>query len=349
MSVQTRKWLNTMTLIGHTAKRGNAWHYRLEEQEGEGNHFAGAVPLARAEALLDSPRLTVGTAEATVITEDGVLRVEDPTRKTIVRLPGSFGPEDKGAILGSHRAGYQLHGYGEWLLRNSEEILGHAEGELELSSVGLLWGGSVAWAQFEMPGNVTTASGVELAPFFGAVTSCSGTLATGYFTGTQVIVCDNTLLAADAQAERNGKRVKVRHTSGSLGRITDVREALQIVVAETARYREQIDALAARPVSPAQFETFLTRWAPEASDTKRAKTLAETKRGALRTLYRTDERVTPWTGTAFGVFQAVNTYRHHVKTVVGDTRYGRNMQNTLRGWAAKEDAEALRMLDGVLA
>jgi phage/plasmid-like protein (TIGR03299 family) len=349
MSRETANWLNTRTLIGHTAKRGNAWHYRQAEQNDDGNHFTGPVPLDRAVALLDSPQLTEATAEASVLTPTGVIHITDPSRKNIVRLPGSFGPDDKGAILGSHRSGYALHGYGQWLLRHSERILEHAEGELEIGTCGLLKGGAVAWAQFEMPSNVTTASGVELAPFFAATTSCDGSIATGYMIGTQLIVCDNTLAAADMQAERNGNRVSVRHTVGSLDRVSDIQEALGLLVKATDAYSAQIDALAARRVSPAQFETFLTRWAPEASDSKQAKTMAANKRGDLAKLYRTDERVTPWSGTAFGVLQAVNTYNHHVKRVVGETRYGRNQHDVLRGKAERNDRKTLSLLAGVLA
>ena len=32
MSKESLTWLNTNTLIGFTDKRGNAWHWRAEEQ-----------------------------------------------------------------------------------------------------------------------------------------------------------------------------------------------------------------------------------------------------------------------------------------------------------------------------
>jgi phage/plasmid-like protein (TIGR03299 family) len=349
MSRESYQWLNTHVLVGHTAKRGNAWHYRQTEQQGDGNHFTGPVPLDRAVTLLDSPRLTEATAEASVLTASGVIHIADPTRKSVVRLPGSFGPDDPGAILGSHRAGYALHGYGQWLLRHSERILHHADGELEIGTCGLLKGGAVAWAQFEMPTNVTTASGATIAPFFAATTSCDGSIATGYMTGCQLIVCDNTLAAAEAQADRNSSRYRIRHTAQSLDRVTDVHEALDLLVKATDTYATQIDTLARQTVTPTQFETFLTRWAPKASDTKMAKTMADKKRGELRHLYCTDERVTPWTGTAFGVLQAVNTHVHHVKRVVGDTRYSRNQHDFLRGETAKTDQHAMTLLHSVLS
>ena len=44
MSQETSQWLSTRTLIGFTDKRGNAWHYRAEEQGTEPNHYPLAVP-----------------------------------------------------------------------------------------------------------------------------------------------------------------------------------------------------------------------------------------------------------------------------------------------------------------
>ena len=39
MSRETLQHLNTNTLIGNTAHRGTAWHYRAEEQGEESNHY----------------------------------------------------------------------------------------------------------------------------------------------------------------------------------------------------------------------------------------------------------------------------------------------------------------------
>jgi len=49
------------------------------------------------------------------------------------------------------------------------------------------------------------------------------------------------------------------------------------------------------------------------------------------TLYRHDNRVAPWAGTAQGVLQAVNTAEHHEGTIRGATRSERNMPKTVNG------------------
>jgi phage/plasmid-like protein (TIGR03299 family) len=348
MSNETAKWLNTRTAIGYTAKRGNAWHHRTELQENGGNHFTGPVPLEHALTLLRSPQLTVGTAESTILTPDGVTRITDPTRLSIVRPAGAFGPDDHGAILGSHMAGYQHHAYDQWLIEESNRILGHADGELGIGTLGLLKGGRVAWAQFEMPENVETRSGMAIRPFFTAMTSCDGSLATGYSAAAQIVVCDNTLAACEAETDRTGLRVKIRHTSKSLQRVADVAEALDLLVTVTDAYTAQIDRLALQVVSPSQFQTFLERWVP-ATDTKTGITAAKNRRAGLADLWATDERVTPWKGTALGVLQMVNTHDQHVKKSLTETRYGQTMHNFLKGKTAAQDTRVLSILTDVLA
>ena len=84
-------------------------------------------------------------------------------------------------------------------------------------------------------------------------------------------------------------------------------------------------------------------------------TLATNKRDELATLWTTDGRVSPWTGTAFGVVQAVNTWTAHFSTVKskdkdaseGVTRALRNAENDLLGVTEKSDADTLRILASV--
>ena len=63
---------------------------------------------------------------------------------------------------------------------------------------------------------------------------------------------------------------------------------------------------------------------------------------------RNDGRVAPWTGTAHGVLQAVNTYEHHEGTVRGVPRPERNMLRTLSGDFSKLDRSSWQALESVL-
>ena len=76
--------------------------------------------------------------------------------------------------------------------------------------------------------------------------------------------------------------------------------------------------------------------------------MADNKRDALNKLYRHDDRVAPWAGTAHGVLQAVNTYEHHEGTVRGATRAERNMLRTVTGDFGVVDRQAWTQLTSVL-
>jgi hypothetical protein len=77
------------------------------------------------------------------------------------------------------------------------------------------------------------------------------------------------------------------------------------------------------------------RLRPVPQEQGRGRTLAESKRDTPDRLWRSDERVFPWRGTAFGVLQAVNTYSHHHQAARG-SRVQRNMLKAVTGhhpWA----------------
>ena len=93
MSRETLTHLNTQTLIGYTSKRGQAWHYRAEDQGAELNHYEHAVPVADVRRRLFHWSPVAADIQAVRIDEDGVATYTDPTRKAIVR-------PDTGAILG---------------------------------------------------------------------------------------------------------------------------------------------------------------------------------------------------------------------------------------------------------
>ncbi len=62
MSHETASWLNTMTLIGFTERRGHAWHYRAERQGGEPNHYPDAIPVEDVRRRLFGWRCSKATS-----------------------------------------------------------------------------------------------------------------------------------------------------------------------------------------------------------------------------------------------------------------------------------------------
>lgn len=350
MSKESLATLNTQTLIGHTDKRGTAWHYREDLQGDEPNHYTGPVPVADVER-----RLFHWTAVEQEILYQvpcevgnlfGIAGIDEngnpyqirpiPDRKAIIR-------SDTHAVLGIFKDGYQPHQPREWLIENVQLLVG---GALDIGSAGLLRGGAVAWLQVESTDNMITPSGVEFRPFILAATSFDGSLSTTYKVGSTVVVCDNTMAASLAE---EGAFVKVRHTRNSVLNAAAIRDALGIVEQAADTFTKDVEMLTNWHVTDAQWAKFLDQVCKADADAKstRAQTVADKKRAELTQLWDSDSRVTPWTGTAFGVLQATNTWAHHVKAVRGDDRAGRNMLNVITGKTEDADADTLKVLAAI--
>lgn len=336
MSRETLAHLNTETLIGYTAKRGTAWHYRAEHQSDEPNHYPGAVPVADVYRRLFDWSPVSAPLQAVVIDDQGVTTITDESRQVIVR-------PDTSRVLGVFSNGYRIHDYSAWLVGNVEAILD--TDELAIGSAGLLKGGAVAWVQIEMEDTLSV-EGVEFRPFLTAATSLDGSLATTYQTGSQVVVCDNTLSAA--LGERSA-RVKIRHSAHSLAKLADVRDALGIVHGVADSFSQAVKALCDQAVSPGRWDQFVEAYTgqndPKAG--KRAQANAASTAEALHRMWNTDPRVTPWKGTAYGVVAAANTHLHHEAEIRGADRATRNTERVITGKVDAFDTRTLETLASV--
>ena len=350
MSAETAQWLNRWTLIGNTAKRGTAWHYRADLQGTRPNHFVGSIPREEVLDLIGWEPL-IGEVTGTSVTADGVTSITAPDRIAVMRPPGTLGPDDKGEILGLFKEGYQVHGYKKWLVENLELI---TDGGLAIGSAGLLRGGALAWVQAELEETVEAGgTGVEFRPFITAATSCDGSTSSTYLTGAQLVVCDNTLTAA----MNTTTRFKIKHSSKSLQRISEIRETLGLIETVSDEFSAQVQQLCSTEVTPRQWERFLDVFTLvkdlEGRDLKMtggARTKADNLRAQVASLYTNDPRVSPWTGTAFGVVQTVNTYHHHEQPhQKGTDRAARNMQRMVEGEWDEMDRDVVETIDVIRA
>lgn len=335
MSAETQTWLDNNVLVGFTDKRGKAWHHR----EGTDNHYPGAIPVEDVRRRLFHWKPVEGTLSTTYMTDDGVTTIEDPTRKAIVR-------PDTQAVLGVFKTGFTIHDYEDTLITTVSNIV---DDTLQIGSAGLLRGGAVGWVQVELPDTIDTPEGVSFRPFLCAATSLDGSLSSTFNRGNQVVVCDNTLAAAlsDTQA----LQVKVKHSRHSVGRITDLRGALELVVSAGEDFAAEVKALCELTVTDQQWATFLTAHLGDKDDAKltdRSRTIIGRKAEELTNLWLHDERVNPWKNTAYGVLAAVNTHGQHVTTVKRTNRAERNALNFITGKIAKTDQSAMTSLLAVV-
>jgi phage/plasmid-like protein (TIGR03299 family) len=328
MSRETLEWLNQNTLIGFTDKRGHAWHYR----EGSDNHYAGAVPMEDVKR-----RLFNWTAE-----EHPLYVANKPQEVCVGRtvygeVPGykAIARSDNGEVLGIFGDGYVPHQYGEWLLKNVSGIL---DADLSIGSAGLLKGGRQAWVSVEVPDTITTPEGVQYRPNLLAVSSLDGTLATTYKRVVTNVVCDNTM---NAGLREQGQEFKVKSTRHSMGRMADAREALGIVHTIADDFAAEVKELCEMDFTDQKFAKLVEDMTPYDPDAKssRGETMAMRKRDKLHDLWASDERVVTWRGTAYGAWQAFNTYGHHEGPIKGGNRAERNMIRTVTGQTEKADEE----------
>jgi phage/plasmid-like protein (TIGR03299 family) len=335
MSRETQDWLSNNTLIGFTDKRGHAWHHR----EGDQNTYPGAIPVGDVKRRLFDWEIV---ERPIYVPSEGSSFAPIPDHKAIVR-------SDNGHVMGIFKDSYQRHLYDEWLLDNVESIL---DDSLAIGSAGLLKGGAVAWVSVEVPDTITTPEGIQFRPNLLAVTSADGTIATTYKPVVTNVVCDNTMRAGLSE---KGRHLKTRHSSKSLGRIAEAREALGIVFDIADDFAAEVKALCEFEFTNRQFDELAAQLAPHPPSTgdylnpsagfKRAVTRADNKRDELHQLWAEDSRVTPWRGTAYGAWQAVSTHQQHVSAIHKATnRAERNMLRAVDGRSVKDDTETLEKI-----
>lgn len=318
---------DTGLLTGYAEKRLTPW----------GASMPGAIPIEFARKMIGWTPLEA-TVHGTLISDDGVRTINDAGRKMLVH-PTTFLP------LAVHGAGYTVHPYAETLLDQAALI---ADGEVGLARVGTLRSGKQAFVQFEMGDNVVAkskgAEPVEYRPFLNAATSLDGSLATTYFVGTTVIICENTLAAALSESKKDGRSIKVRHTVNSRLQITAARDVLGILFRVADSFTDEVARLTSEYVSDQKWRDFLDAIAPTDKKEGRALSMAETRRAQLTNLWNHDDRVAPWKNSAWGVLAAVNTHSHHIQTVKNASREERNAARIIDGTLAKQDVNTLRIL-----
>ncbi len=341
MSRETLNWLNENTLIGFSEKRGKAWHYR----QGSDNHYVGAVPVDDVRKRLfdwHAVELPIHTGSTS-----GQFSVPSPD---VVDGYKAWVHPKTGETLGVHKATRALHQYDEWLLDTAAPILGEG---VEIGTAGVLRGGRIAWVQFEVPETFTTPEGVTFRPFVLARSSMDGSVATTYSRSITNTVCDNTM--AIAATEHGGQRIVFRASGDNQVKLKDAREALGLIDAAAADFQQQVATLTATPFTAADFlkltEIVVPGERPEQSNTDKNWGRAwahwqkvQEKRAYLFDLYRFDERVGGWNGTAFGAWQAFNTYDQHERKLRSSNRVERNQLFVVKGQQERQDAKILETI-----
>jgi phage/plasmid-like protein (TIGR03299 family) len=117
----------------------------------------------------------------------------------------------------------------------------------------LLKNGALAWVEVSVPESITTPQGVVFRPNLLATTSFDGSIATTFKRTVTDTVCDNTRECALAE---KGHAYKVKHSRHSNMRITEAREALQLIDTLADEFAAEVAQLCAIEVSRPQRQAF---------------------------------------------------------------------------------------------
>lgn len=348
--------LHNIILRGITAAQGMAWWYDATTEAAriaagmDPSHYEGPVPFGAVERLfrrtvdpiLVAPSFTFTDANGNVRT------VTDETRRGVLnRVNGSV------FYVGSD--GYNPHEYVQKLLQETSAIV---SGTLRITSAGCFDDGAEAFVSVAFPETVEI-HGAHVHPYLLRFSSLNGKRGTGTKPVATLVECDNTYASALSERTATHTEKHTRHSNkGDDDYLDEIRRVVGVQIEAVAEsFAAKVDGLVKTPVSPEHWQSFLNLYVPIPEQDGRGKTMAETKRDTLSSLYANDRRVAPWSGTAFGVLQATNTYAQHYAIVrSGDdnadkaaVRAIRNLQNTLSGKVAESDDYAMATLQKVLS
>jgi hypothetical protein len=191
-------------------------------------------------------------------------------------------------------------------------------------------------------------SGLDFMPYMMFQSSLDGSLANTWSPGSMIAKCDNMFPAIRKQSRLAGGQIKFKRSRFSDEKLGGLAAALSVQRESTVDFAQSLVAV---KVSVADYFKVLDREIPLPDADKASKaavTRAENTREAITGLYRSSPMVAQWNGTAFGVFQAFNTFNNREKAVRGANRIDRVFDRVLRGTTADEDMHVLSSMQHVL-
>ncbi len=197
--------------------------------------------------------------------------------------------------------------------------------ELELESVGTLWGGQTAFvniklAEWAVKGDQSPT--VSRLMYFNSLGSSYQACAHDVR-----IVCNNTLRMAAVSGLANQTLARFRHTASAGAKITEYLLNLAEVKLGLKRHMELMNELARRPITTAEVERFLGEFLPGPEGPPPIG--IKSKRDEIRTVFESDQSLGTIGKTRYGLLQATTYWLDH-------------------GKLRKNQDEALRLWDGIV-
>lgn len=247
-----------------------------------------------------------------VVSEDGNLTVEYQEiegQQAVVR-------SDDGSTLGVVASTYEpVSNNTLWDI--AEEIEGVDKGSVRYETGGSLLGGKKVWLLLRLnePISIKGDPRGEVIPYFALQNAHDGS---GSFRGQSVmtrIVCDNTSLAADLEAQFRGTEFTFKHTKNIHERIEEARAALAGWRVSVKEWKRLSEVLVDTPVTASQriefIETFVPLPPPHVSSERTRQNVFDA-RDTLR-LILDGETCEGISDSAYGLIQASIEYANHYR------------------------------------
>jgi hypothetical protein len=340
--------------IGMTASRATGARGGWMGQGEVIASYEGAVPRQAVRDMIAWQPLEVPSANLIPVDDfdlaDTVLPDGRPAKTMIVEGVKSIVRSDNYANLGRFKGtagagdGYNSNGYTHYLDVTEEFV-----GDSPVLATGELHGGAQFFIQYGLEENLhDDSTGLEFMPYLMFRSSLDGSLANTWDRGSIIAKCDNMFPAITLAAKLAGTRVKFKRSRFSSERLGSVPAALSLQAKHTVDF---VHSTVQVPVLRSQFVKVLDLEVPLPDRDKASKaayTRAENTREAITALYTHSPMVADWTGTAFGVFQAFDTYYNREKPVRGANKIDRVFERVIKGTAQDEGLSTLTSLSRVL-
>lgn len=335
-------------IIGKTANRGTAARGGWIGQGEVIASYEGPVPRQAVQDLIAWEPIKVPSANLIPVDDvslaDTVLPDGTPAMTRIVEGVKSIVRSDTFENLGRFNDEFNDASYA-----SIEERTYESTGGAPTLAVGELNGGRQFFIQYGMDENLHDGStGLDFMPYLLFQSSLDGSLANTWSRGSIIAKCDNMFPAIRQEARKHGQ-VKFKRSRFSSERLENLPALLGVQAQHTVDFARHMVRI---PVSRKEFidtMNILVAMPDAEKASKAAVTRAENTRQAIDALYQSDPMVADWTGTAFGVFQAFDTYYNRVKPVRGQVnRIDRVFDRVLRGTAEEQGRSTLDALQQVL-
>jgi phage/plasmid-like protein (TIGR03299 family) len=190
-------------------------------------------------------------------------------------------------------------------------------GEAKYETAGSLFNGKNIWILMNLENveGISQVDGDDIKPYMLLSNSHDGSSALKVTMTPIRVVCNNTLRMALKGANQ---QISVRHTSGISNQVDYARQSLGLVVDYYSSFQEQVERMIDQEVADEKFYDILEKLFPRPSDEEMEKPRVEAnyknKIANIKSNYVQETHV----GTAWGVFNAFNSYELWDKKVRGN-------------------------------